>query len=109
MQNRKKMAAPLKNKNHLNYPPGKVKHLFKKALQITKNNENIFNNPSLHRAIGLKTLRTLPYLANRNKNNTELMKLWESVQKEMNKNLQKHIEQIELKWQSRNHITIEFV
>lgn len=102
------MAAPFKNKNHLKYPPGKVKSLFKKALQKAKNNEKIFNYPSLHRAVGLRTLRTLPYLANKYKNNAELMKLWGLVQKEMNKNLQKHIEQIELKWQPRNHITIEF-
>jgi len=102
------MAAPLKNKNHLKYPPGKVKGLFKKALQKTKSNEKIFNYPSLHRMVGLKTLRTLPYLAEKHKNNTELMKLWELVEKEMNKNLQKHIKQIELKWQSRNQITIEF-
>lgn len=102
------MAAPFKNKNHLIYPPGKVKGLFKKALQKAKNNEKIFNYPSLHRAVGLKTLRTLPYLANKHKSNAELMKLWKSVQKEMNKNQQKHIEQIELKWQSRSHLKIEF-
>lgn len=103
------MAAPLKNKNHLKYPPGKVKVLFKKALQKTKINEKIFNYPSLHRAVGLTTLKTLPYLANKHRNSTELVKLWESVQREMNKNLQKHIEQVDLKWQSRiGHIIIEF-
>lgn len=86
------MAAPLKNQNHLKYPPARVKELFTKAIKAIQSDEEIFNYPCLHRAINLKTLRTLPYLANMYKNNPELMKLWEKVKSGLEENLQKRIE-----------------
>lgn len=86
------MSAPLKNKNHLKYPPVEVKRIFRKAIEALKNDEQLFNYPSLHRAIGLETLRTLPYLAEKYSGNKQIMKLWHSLQAELEKNQQKHIE-----------------
>ncbi len=89
------MSAPFNNKNHLKYPPEKVKRIFTKAIKEIKDKQ-IFNYPELHRSIGLSTLRTLPYLANRYQDNPELMILWNDLKHEMNKNLQKKIAEFEL-------------
>jgi len=48
------MAAPFQNQNHLKYPPDKAKEIFRKAVKALKKNDQLFNDPSLHRAIGLK-------------------------------------------------------
>jgi len=96
------MAAPFGNKNHLKYTPEKVRDLFLEAIQTTKQNKDVFNYSSLHEAIGLSTLRTLPYLAEKYRDNLDLMQLWDSLKDELDKNLQLYIEQSEQKRLSRN-------
>ena len=86
------MAAPLNNTNHLKYPPKEAKRCFKKAIKAIKGDNQIFNWPQLHRAIGLKSLRTLPYLAEKFKSDMELMKLWDLLKTGLEKNQQLHIQ-----------------
>jgi hypothetical protein len=89
------MAAPLKNKNHLKYPPIEVKRLFNEGIMKLKNDEKIFNYPCLHRSIGLKTLRTLPYLAEKYRDDKEIKNLWNQLLNELSKNQDIHINEIE--------------
>ena len=104
------MAAPFGNQNNLKYTPEKVKKLFIEAIHATKQNKGIFNYPSLHNAIGLPTLRSLPYLAEKYQYNDDLMKLWNTLRTEIDKNLQIHIEKFEQERQSRTqNYTIEIV
>lgn len=97
------MAAPLKNQNHLKYTPEKVKKLLQEAIKITEKEDSIFNYPSLHKSIGLDTLRTLPYLAEKYKNNPELIYLWEILKTQMRKNMEKHIEQFTFERQFKSY------
>ena len=87
------MAAPLNNTNHLKYPLKEAKKLLKKAAKAIKEDSKIFNWPNLHRAIGLKTLRTLPYLAEKYQYNNEFMMLWGLLMLELRKNQQKHFQE----------------
>jgi hypothetical protein len=89
------MAAPLRNKNHLIYTPDEVKRLFNEGITKVKNDEKIFNYPCLHRSIGLKTLRTLPYLAEKYRDDKEIKNLWNQLISELSKNQDIHIKEIE--------------
>lgn len=87
------MSAPFRNQNHLKYPPAETKRLFSKAIRALKKDEKLFCNGDVHRAIGLKTVRTLPYLAEKYKDNNEMMKLWGLLRKQQWNNLKKHLDQ----------------
>lgn len=88
------MAAPMNNKNHLTFNHEVIKDILEDAILATKNNLEIFNFPQLHRAVGLQTLRTLQYLANRHRANPEIMNLWGLLMAEMGKNQQIHIQSL---------------
>jgi len=87
------MAAPLNNTNRLKYPPKQAKKCLKQAIKAINKDRQIFNWPQLHRAIGLKSLRTLPYLAEKFNMDMELMKLWDLLITGLEKNQQLHIQE----------------
>lgn len=86
------MGATPKNQNAVKYNRKKVIKIMLKAITAVQKDNDLFNYPSLHTAIGLHFKRSLGYLVTKYQSDPEIMELWQKVIEGLTSNLKIHCE-----------------